>query len=138
MVAAMKARDELKLGALRSIKTALKKREVDGPKPMDEKAEMQVLSTLVKQRNESADMFRQGGRPELAEKEEAELKVIESYLPSAPTDQEMQDAIAAAIAETGASSMKDMGAVMKAAQAHLEGKHVDGKALSGLVRAKLG
>jgi uncharacterized protein YqeY len=98
---------------------------------------MQIMQTLVKQRRESADIFRKGNRPELADKEEAELKLIESYLPSAPTDAEMDEAIAAAMAETGATSAKQMGLVMKAVQAKLAGKRVDGKAMSERVRAKL-
>ena len=107
-------------------------------KPLDEAAEMQVLNTLIKQRRDSVDMFRKGGRPELAEKEEAELKIVESFLPAAPSDEEIAAAIDAAIAETGASSAKDMGKVMKAAQGRLAGKRVDGKALSDKVRARLG
>jgi uncharacterized protein len=137
MVAAMKGREELRLDALRMIKTALKKVEVDGMKPLDEQTELQVLNTLVKQRRESADMFRKGGREELAAKEEAELKLVESYMPSAPTEAEMDAAIAAAMAETGVTSAKQMGVVMKAAQAKLAGKRIDGKAMSERVRAKL-
>jgi uncharacterized protein YqeY len=137
MVSAMKAREEARLGALRMIKTALQKHQIDSMKPLDEQTELQVLNTLVKQRREAADMFRQGDRPELADKEEAELKLIESYMPSAPTDAEMDAAIAAAMAETGVAALKQMGVVMKAAQAKLAGKRVDGKALSDRVRAKL-
>jgi uncharacterized protein len=137
MTQAMKARDQDRLGALRMIKTALKKLEVDSMKPLDEPAEMQVMKTLVKQRQEAAEMFRQGGRPELAEKEEAELRLIESYLPSAPSEEEMEAAISAALDETGAAALKQMGLVMKAAQAKLAGKRVDGKVLSEKVRAKL-
>ena len=137
MVAAMKGHEELRLDALRMIKTALKKHEVDSMKPLDEATELQVLNTLVKQRHESADMFRKGNRPELAEKEEAELKIVESYMPSAPTEAEMESAIAAAIAENPGATLKQMGVVMKAAQAKLAGKRVDGKALSDKVRAKL-
>ncbi len=106
-------------------------------KPLDEPAELQLLSTLMKQRREAADMFRKGGRPELADLEEAELKLIESYMPSAPTEAEIEAAIAAAMVETGVTSVKQMGVVMKAAQAKLTGKRVDGKALSDRVRAKL-
>jgi uncharacterized protein len=138
MTQAMKARAEARLGALRMIKTALKKHEVDGMKPLDEPAEMQILKSLVKQRQESAEMFRKGGRPELAEKEEVEMGVIESFLPSGPSEEEMDTAIAAALAETGITSLKQMGVVMKAAQAKLAGKRVDGKVLSDKVRAKLG
>ena len=137
MTQAMKARDQDRLGALRMIKTALKKLEVDSMKPLDESAEMQIMKSLVKQRQEAAEMFRQGGRPELAEKEEAELRLIETYLPAAPSDEEVEAAIAAALAETGTASLKQMGLVMKAAQAKLAGKRVDGKALSEKVRARL-
>src|SRR5271155_92692 len=100
MVAAIRAKEELKLNAIRMIKTALKKHEVDSMKPLDEATEMQILGTLIKQRREAADMFRKGNRIELAEKEEAELKLIESYMPAAPTDQEIDDAIASAMSET--------------------------------------
>jgi uncharacterized protein len=138
MVSAMKARDEARLGALRMMKAALKKHEIDSMKPLTEPVEMQVLNTLMKQRRESADMFRKGGREELAVKEEAELALIETYLPAAPSDEEVDAAIDAAVAETGASSAKDMGKVMKAAQARLAGKRVDGKVLSERVKARLG
>jgi len=137
MVAAMRAKEELKLNAIRMIKTALKKHEVDSMKLLDEATELQILGTLIKQRREAAEMFRKGDRVELAEKEEAELKLIESYMPSAPSDQEIEDAIAQALAETGATSQKQMGLVMKAAQAKLAGKRVDGRALSEKVRARL-
>jgi uncharacterized protein YqeY len=137
MVAAMKAKDEQRLSALRMIKTALKKQEIDSMKPLDEATELQILSMLIKQRHESVEMFRKGGRAELADKEEAEAKLIESYMPSAPSDEEVDAAIAAAMAETGVTSVKQMGVVMKAAQLKLAGKRVDGKALSDKVRAKL-
>ena len=137
MVAAMKARDEARLGALRMIKTALKKHEVDAMKPLDEATEMQVMSTLLKQRRESAEMFHKAGREELASKEEAEIVIIESYLPSTPSAEELEAAVTAALAETGATSQKQMGVLMKAAQAKLAGKRVDGKALSELVKSKL-
>lgn len=139
MVSAMKGGEEarLNLDALRMIKTALKKLEVDTMKPLDEQTELQVLNTLVKQRRESAEMFRKGNRAELADKEEAELKLIESYMPSAPTDAEIEAAISEALAETGGTALKQMGQVMKAAQAKLAGRRVDGRALSDRVRAKL-
>ena len=137
MVDAMKSKQEARLSALRMIKSALKKLEVDSMKPLDEATELQVLNTLVKQRRDSIEMFRKGNRPELVEKEEAELKVVESYLPAAPSDEEMQEAIDAAISATGVTSLKQMGVVMKAAQAKLAGKRVDGKVLSDKVRAKL-
>ena len=138
MVDAMKAKAEARLGALRMIKTALKKQEIDSMKPLDDASELQVMNTLLKQRREAADLFRKGGREELAAKEEAEISVIEGYLPSAPSDQELEAAVADAITETGATSAKQMGTVMKAAQLKLAGKRVDGKTLSGLVKAKLG
>jgi uncharacterized protein YqeY len=137
MVAAMKGKEELRLGALRMLKTALKKHEIDSMKPLDETTELQVLNMLVKQRRESADLFRKGNRVELAEKEEAEIKIIESYMPSSPTEAEMDAAVAAAISETPGATLKQMGVVMKAAQAKLAGKRIDGKALSERVRAKL-
>ena len=137
MTEAMKAREEARLGALRMIKAALKKQEIDSMKPLTEASEMQVMNTLLKQRREAAELFRKGGRNELADKEEAEIGIIEAYLPAAPSAQELEAAVRAAIVETGATSQKQMGAVMKAAQAKLEGKRVDGKALSELVKQKL-
>ena len=137
MISAMKSKDEGRLGALRMIKSALKKFEVDSMKPLDDATEMQVLQTLLKQRTESADLFRKGGRPELAEKEEAEIRLLETYLPAAPSPAELEQAVTEAIAETSATSLKQMGAVMKAASAKLGGKRVDGKALSGLVKQRL-
>lgn len=137
IIAAMKGREEARLDALRMIKTALKKHEIDSMKPLDESTELQILNTLIKQRREASEMFRKGNRPELADKEDAELKLIESYMPSAPTEEEVDAAIAAAMAESGITSLKQMGVVMKAAQAKLAGKRVDGKALSERVRSKL-
>jgi hypothetical protein len=137
MTAAMKASQQSRLDALRMIKAALMKYRVDTMKPLDEPAELQILNTLIKQRREAADMFRKGNRPELADKEESELKLIESYMPAAPTEAEVDEAIAAAMFETGVTSLKQMGAVMKAAQAKLAGRRVDGKALSDRVRSKL-
>jgi hypothetical protein len=137
MVAAMKSRQEARLSALRMIKAALMKLKVDSPKPLDEAAEMQVLKSLVKQRIEAADAFRKAGREEQAQKEEAERALIESYLPAAASEEEMDAAIAEALAETGAASLKQMGVVMKAVQAKLAGKTVDGKTLSDKVRSRL-
>jgi hypothetical protein len=137
MVGAMKAKAEGRLSALRMMKAALKKQEIDSMKPLNEAAEMQVMNTLLKQRREAADMFRKGGREELATKEEAEAALIESYLPAAPSTAELEEAVTLAISETGASSAKQMGAVMKAVQAKLAGKRIDGKALSELVKQRL-
>jgi len=137
MVAAMKGREEARLGALRMIKAALMKLKVDSPKPVDEAAEMALLKMLIKQRIEAADAFRNAGRAEQADKEEAERRLIEAYLPAAATEAEVEAAIAEALAETGVTSAKQMGVVMKAAQARLLGKTVDGKSMSEKVRAKL-
>ncbi len=137
LIAAMKAKDEARLGAIRMIKTALKKLEIDSMKPLDESSEMQVLNTLMKQRRESADMFRKGNREELAAKEEAELLLIEAYLPASASEEELNAALDAALAETGATNAKQMGLVMKAAQSKLAGKRVDGKLLSDAVKARL-
>lgn len=137
LIAAMKAKDEARLSAIRMIKAALMKHKVDSMKPLDEAAGMQVLKTLIKQRTEAADMFRKGGREEQAAKEEAERALIESYMPAGATGEEIDAAIAAAMAETGVIALKQMGVLMKAAQAKLAGKRVDGKALSEKVRARL-
>jgi len=137
MVEAMKSKDEARLGVVRMIKSALKKHEIDAMKPLDEPTEMQVMNTLLKQRRESVDMFRKAGREELAVKEEAEIKILESYLPQSASQEELEAAVAVAIAETGATSAKQMGVVMKAAQAKLAGKRVEGKVLSELVKSKL-
>jgi uncharacterized protein YqeY len=137
MTSAMKAREEARLGALRMIKAALMKYKVDSPRPLDEAAEQQILKSLVKQRIDAAEMFRKGNRPDLADKEDAERVLIESYLPAAASPEEIAAALDAAIAETGATSIKQMGQVMKAAQAKLAGKTVDGKGLSEMVKAKL-
>jgi uncharacterized protein YqeY len=137
MVSAMKAREENRLSALRMVKSALKKQEVDSMKPLDDATELAVMNTLLKQRRESVEMFRKGGREELALKEEGEITILESYLPAVPSAPELEAAVYAAVAETGATSAKQMGLVMKAAQGKLAGKRIDGKALSDLVKAKL-
>lgn len=133
----MKARDEARLSAVRMLKAALMKEKVDSMKPLDEAAEMKVLNSLVKQRQDAADMYRKGDRPEQAEKEEAERRVLESYMPAAATDAEVDAAIAEAMAETGATTSKQMGLVINAVKAKLTGKRVDGKLLSGKVKEKL-
>src|SRR5665213_1410539 len=139
LVTAMKARDEVRLSTIRMIKTALRKAHVDSPKPLDAAADRQILKRLVKQRIDAAEMFRKGGREELAVKEEVERQIIESYLPAAASEAETLAAIDAAIAEiaeTGATSAKQMGLVMKAVQAKLSGKTVDGKFISEQVKAR--
>ena len=137
LIAAMKARDEVRLRTLRMIKAALKKREIDSGRPLDDAAADQVFQTLRKQRLDAIEMYRKGGRAELAEKEEAELKIVESYMPAPPTQEEMEAAVEAAIQESGAESKRQMGVVMKLARAKLAGKRVDGATLSGIVRARL-
>ncbi len=134
---AMRGKDELRLSVLRMVKTALKNKEVERIRPLEDAEALQVLQTLVKQRRESVEQFTRGGRTDLAEKETREIAIIESYLPGAPTPAELDQAIEAAIAETSASSPKQMGAVIKAARARLDGKTVDGKVLSDRVRERL-
>ncbi len=134
---AMRRKDELRLSVLRMVKTALKNKEVERIRPLEDAEALQVLQTLVKQRRESVEQFTRGGRTDLAEKETREIAIIESYLPAAPTPAELDQAIEAAIAETSASSPKQMGAVIKAARARLDGKTVDGKVLSDRVRERL-
>jgi len=137
LVEAMRAKDELRLSVLRGMKAAIKHKEVEKIRALDEAESVQVLQTLVKQRKESIEQFTKGNRPELASKETKELAIIESYLPASASAAEMEAAITKAISETGANSVKQMGAVMKAAKTALEGKTVDGKALSDRVRDRL-
>ena len=137
MVVAMKGREEARLSALRMLKAALMKLKVDSPKPLDEAAEMQVVKSLIKQRIDAAEAFASAGSAEQAAKEVAERALLETYLPAAATAEEVDAALEAALAETGATAIKQMGLVMKAAQARLAGKMVDGKALSDKVRARL-
>jgi uncharacterized protein len=134
---AMMAKDELRLSVLRMIKSALKYKEVEKVRPLEDAEAIQVLQTLVKQRRESVEQFFKGGRQDLADKETKEIGILETYLPAAASDSDMSAAIEAAIKETGANSPKAMGAVIKAAKAHLEGKTVDGKILSDRVRERL-
>jgi len=137
LVAAMKAKQELRLSVLRMMKAALKNKEIEKIRPLEEPEALQVLQTLVKQRHESVEQFTRGGRLDLAQKETQEIAIIEAYLPAAPSDADLAAAIDGAIAETGARSPKEMGAVIKAAKVRLAGKTVDGKALSDLVRDRL-
>ncbi len=137
LVGAMRAKDGLRLNVLRGIKSAIKLKEVEKIRALDEAETIQILQTLVKQRKESIEQFTKGNRPELAEKETKELAIIESYLPAGASDAEMDAAISKAIAETGANSIKQMGAVVKAAKSALQGKTVDGKILSDRVRDHL-
>jgi uncharacterized protein len=137
LVDAMRAKDELKLSVLRGVKAAIKHREIEKIRVLDESESIQILQMLVKQRKESIDQFTKGNRPELAEKETKELAILESYLPAGANAEEMDAAIDKAIAENSAISIKQMGAVVKSAKASLEGKTVDGKALSDRVRERL-
>jgi hypothetical protein len=135
---ALKAREELRLSTLRMVKSALKNKEIEKMKPLEDAEALAVLRTLVKQRRESVEQFTRGGRADLADKETKEIAIIEAYLPAAASDEDIAAAIEAAIAETGATSAKQMGAVIKAAKARLSEKSVDGKQLSDCVRARLG
>ena len=134
---ALKAREAERLGALRMVKTALKLRQTEVPGSLGDEEALRVLNTLIKQRRDAAEQFRTAGREDLAQKEEREAKVIQGYLPTAASSEEMVRVVEEAIAETGATSPKDMGAVMKAARARLRDKTVDGKVLSDLVKARL-
>lgn len=137
LVDAMRSKDELRLSVLRGIKSAIKYKETEKIRALDESESIQILQTLVKQRKESIDQFGKGNRQDLVDKETKELAILESYLPAGASDAEMDAAISKAIAETGANSIKQMGAVVKAAKAALEGRVVDGKTLSDRVRARL-
>lgn len=137
LAAAMKAREEARLSAIRMVKAALMKEKVDSPKPLDEAAEQRVLAMLIKQRRDAAEMYRKGGRPEQADKEEAELKLIETYMPALASEESIDAAIAEALAETGATTAKQMGLVMNAVKAKLAGQRIDGRILSEKVKAKL-
>jgi uncharacterized protein YqeY len=137
LTVAMKAREELRLSVLRMTKAALKNKQIELGKPLDDAQATAVLRTLVKQRHDSVEQFRKGGREDLATKEEQEIKILETYLPAAASDADIDAAIAAALAETGATTAKDMGKVMKAAMARLAGKNADGKRVREQVRAKL-
>jgi uncharacterized protein len=137
IVAAMKAKEERRLSVLRMIKSAFQLKEVEKMRPLDGTESIQLLQTLAKQRRESIDQFSKGGRQDLVDKETSELKILESYLPAGASEAEMDAAITKAIADVGAISIKQMGAVVKAAKETLTGKAVDGKALSDRVRDKL-
>jgi len=137
MVDAMRNKLELKLSTLRMVKAALKNKEIEKRSALDEKEEMQVLSTLIKQRKDSIEQFTKGGRLELARKEQQEIVIIEGYLPQAVGEQEVTATVKAVIAEMGSPTMKDMGAVMKAAMARFGGARVDGKVVSETVKREL-
>ena len=139
IVTAMKAREEQRLSCLRMVKTALKNREIEKMAPLDDKESQQVLSTLIKQRKDSAEQFTKGGRQEMADKEAAEIILIEAYLPQAADEAEVVAGVKAVIAEMGSPTMKDMGTVMKNAMARFSGAgmRVDGKVVSEAVKREL-
>ena len=137
LTASMKAQDAPRTSTLRMVKAAMVNREIEKGGELDDEEMMKLLRTLVKQRRDSVEQFEKGGRPELADKEKTEIDVIEAYLPQAASSDEIQQAVNAALAETGATSMKEMGKVMKAAQTALAGKNADGRVVSELVKAKL-
>jgi uncharacterized protein YqeY len=140
MVEAMRGREELRLSTLRMVKAALLNKEKDKRAPLDEKEAQQILATLIKQRRDSIEQFQKGGRQELADKEAAEIKLIEAYLPKAMGDEEIAAAVKAAIAEMGSPTIKDMGTVMKNVMAKLQagGARVEGKTVSEMVKKQLG
>jgi len=140
IVDAMRSREELRLSTLRMVKAALKNKEVDKRAPLDDKEAQQVLSTLIKQRRDSIEAFTKGGRQELADKEAAEIKLIENYLPKAMGEEQIAEAVKATIAEMGSPTLKDMGTVMKNVMAKLQatGARVEGKTVSELVKKGLG
>jgi uncharacterized protein YqeY len=138
MTAAMRAKDAPRLSTLRMVKAAMMNRQIEKGGELTDEEMAKMLQSLLKQRRDSVEQYEKGGRAELAAKERAEIGVIEAYLPQAATREELEQAVADAIAETGASSVKEMGAVMKAAQARLAGRAADGRVLSELVKAKLG
>jgi hypothetical protein len=140
MVDAMRSRDELRLSTLRMVKSALSYKVVEKRAPLDDKEAQQILSTLIKQRRDSIEQFTKGGRQELADKEAAEIKMIEHYLPKAMGEEQIAEAVKATIAEMGSPTMKDMGTVMKNVMAKLQatGARVEGKTVSELVKKGLG
>ena len=137
MTAAMKAQDAARTSTLRMVKAAIMNREKDGGGELTDEDIQKLLRTQVKQRRDSVEQYEKANRPDLADKEQAEIAIIEAYLPQSASQEEIDQAVVAAIAETGASSMKDMGGVMKAAMAKLAGKSADGKMVSETVKAKL-
>ncbi len=136
MIAAMKSKEKERLEAIRFIQAAIKKQEVDTRKELDDSAVIAILNNQCKQRRDSIEQFRKGGREDLAAKEESELKILQEYLPAQLSAEEIEGLVVAAIKETGAAGMKDLGAVMKALQPKILGR-ADGSAVSGLVRQKL-
>ena len=138
IVTAMKAKDQTRLTALRMLKTALTNKSIEKGRALESAEELQVVSMLVKQRRDSIEQFTKGGRKDLADKEQAEIAILDAYLPAAASDDEIAAAVTAAIAETGATGAKDMGKVMKAVMAGLAGKTVDGRRVSETVKVKLG
>jgi len=137
LTAALKTKDTARLEALRMVKAALQKKEIEVQHQLDDAEVIALLSTLIKQRREAVESFTKGGREDLAAKEQAELELLESYLPAAVSADELEHIVTSTIAETGASSPKDIGQVMKAVMAKLAGRRADGKAVNDLVRAKL-
>ena len=138
IAAAMKSKDSARLSALRMLKAAIMNKGIEKSHDLDDAEVLQVVSSLVKQRRDSIEQFSKGGRTDLVEKETAEIKVLEEYLPPAASAADIDAAIAEAIAETGAASVKDMGKVMKAVMPRLAGKNADGRAVNEAVRRKLG
>src|SRR5258705_6660790 len=137
LTAAMKSKDALRLSVLRMVKANIMNREIEKGAPLTDEEATKALQSLVKQRRDSVEQYEKADRQELADKEKAEIAVIEEYLPKAASREEIESAVATAIQETGASSIREMGAVMKAAQAKLAGQSADGKTVSEIVKARL-
>ena len=137
LTASMKAKDASRTSTLRMVKAAMMNREIEKGGELTDEEMTKTLQSLVKQRRDSIEQYEKGGRPELADKERAEIEVIEAYLPQAASEAEIEQAVELAINETGATSIRDMGKVMKAAQARLAGRSADGRVVSELVKAKL-
>jgi uncharacterized protein YqeY len=138
LTASMKAQDAARTSTLRMVKAAMMNRQIEKGAELDDDDMQKLLRSLVKQRRDSIEQYEKAGRQELVDKEQAEIEVIETYLPQAASQEEIEQAVTAVIAETGATSIKDMGKVMKAVQAALAGKNADGRLVSELVKAKLG
>ncbi|HVF68022.1 MAG TPA: GatB/YqeY domain-containing protein [Pyrinomonadaceae bacterium] len=138
MTAAMKSKEAARLSTLRMVKAAVQNREIEKGGELSDEELTKLLQSLVKQRRDSVEQYEKAERAELADKERAEIAVIEGYLPQAATRKEIERAVSEAVAETGASSMKEMGAVMKAALARLAGRNADGRVVSEVVKSKLG
>lgn len=138
LTTSMKAQEALRTSTLRMVKAAMMNRQIEKGSELDDDEMSKLLRSLVKQRRDSVEQYEKAGRQELADKEKAEIEIIEGYLPQSASQEDIENAVTTAIAETGAASMKDMGKIMKAVQAALTGRNADGRTISEIVKAKLG